>query len=451
MVDFFNPAGRDPVGAFQIGRTQEQQRIQQQELFEQQQQTQQKRQGLLQQIFAQPQAGAQGLPIDSSAGTLTRATQPTQQQTLGQLFTVDPQAATQAQAFLQGLDEQQRTEVLRENKVLTRGSLDALSLPEDKRRAFVTQLREKAINEGRDVSILTNALQQDDAGLNQLLNLQAREGLNIEQLAKQQFIQPSVRAEEQRRFERSAGEEQRRFERGTTEEQRKFERGIPEEQRIFERGEESEQSRFERGVVEEQRIFERGQAAKELKKSGIKINVLGRERDVSEIIENAKQFHLKSSGFAKRMASANEDLEALIKSGFNPASAIETARGASNITASEDFRVFMRAQRDFITAQLREESGAVISDQEFDTEEKKFFPKLGDGKRVIALKKAARERAFKTMVNNSVGVFEAQAAIDNVLKNNVTVEDRGQELREAGLSDEAIVEKLIQEGFGEAQ
>jgi len=56
-----------------------------------------------------------------------------------------------------------------------------------------------------------------------------------------------------------------------------------------------------------------------------------------------------------------------------------------------------QARRNFITAVLRKESGAVISPQEFMAEEKKYFPQLGDLEPVIRQKREAREIAIRAM------------------------------------------------------
>jgi hypothetical protein len=56
-----------------------------------------------------------------------------------------------------------------------------------------------------------------------------------------------------------------------------------------------------------------------------------------------------------------------------------------------------QARRNFVTANLRKESGAAISPAEFATEEKKYFPQLGDAPAVIKQKRDARELAIKAM------------------------------------------------------
>ena len=56
-----------------------------------------------------------------------------------------------------------------------------------------------------------------------------------------------------------------------------------------------------------------------------------------------------------------------------------------------------QARRNFVTANLRKESGASISPAEFATEEKKYFPQLGDAPAVIKQKRDSRELAIRAM------------------------------------------------------
>jgi len=365
-------------------------------------------QSLTEQIFADDQrpisaATFQGQPSERGqiAGALEQ--RPSRQQLIGELVGVSPQRGQQVINLLQGLDETQRAEGLRENDALTRSALNALSLPENQRRQFVEQERARFIAEGRDVSNITRALQQDDAGLNNTINFQARAGLSIQQQAEQQLITPTETAQREQlaaqRFEQQQTLQRERI--GT--QQRQFE---------------TQQEFRERQLTLQERKFEASQAPvveqkEELikKSTGLRITVLGRERDVADILQKGKAPQFKAAGFAGRMESVNRELAELKASGFDASSRIEQARGKSDLTASQDFRIFERAKEDFITAQLREESGAAISIAEFEKEERKFFPRPGDGPRVIEAKRKARVKAFETMKNNSKGVFEAQRAI----------------------------------------
>lgn len=66
-----------------------------------------------------------------------------------------------------------------------------------------------------------------------------------------------------------------------------------------------------------------------------------------------------------------------------------------NTVATSDAQKFNQAQRDFVNAVLRKESGAVISDEEFDNARKQYFPMPGDSAEVIAQKKANRDLAVQ--------------------------------------------------------
>jgi hypothetical protein len=82
------------------------------------------------------------------------------------------------------------------------------------------------------------------------------------------------------------------------------------------------------------------------------------------------------------------------------------AEGAGNVMnvlpsvlggPSESQQMYEQAKKNFITAVLRKESGAVIGPSEFATEEKKYFPQAGDSDKVIAQKQRGREIAIQAM------------------------------------------------------
>ena len=62
-----------------------------------------------------------------------------------------------------------------------------------------------------------------------------------------------------------------------------------------------------------------------------------------------------------------------------------------NYLNNDNYNSFDQAQKDFITAKLRKESGAAINAGEFATDEKTFLPRASDSPEVVAQKKAARE------------------------------------------------------------
>ncbi|WP_457660055.1 hypothetical protein [Sinorhizobium medicae] len=68
-----------------------------------------------------------------------------------------------------------------------------------------------------------------------------------------------------------------------------------------------------------------------------------------------------------------------------------------NWMVSDDFQNFDQARRDFINAQLRRESGAVISMEEFDNANKQYFPQPGDTREVLEQKRRNRQTVVDGM------------------------------------------------------
>jgi hypothetical protein len=68
---------------------------------------------------------------------------------------------------------------------------------------------------------------------------------------------------------------------------------------------------------------------------------------------------------------------------------------ASNLALSKNQQAVEQAQRNFVNAVLRQESGAVISEQEFANAKKQYFPQPGDKKGVIEQKRRNRQLAIQ--------------------------------------------------------
>ncbi|HQS64966.1 MAG TPA: hypothetical protein PKV65_16575 [Acidovorax defluvii] len=107
----------------------------------------------------------------------------------------------------------------------------------------------------------------------------------------------------------------------------------------------------------------------------------------------------KAALFGSRMQAANEVLDSLATAGTTtsiPGARAGFGVGAVlNTVSSAKQQQLNQAKRDFVNAVLRRESGAVISDGEFDNAEKQYFPQVGDSKEVISQKKNNREIAMR--------------------------------------------------------
>jgi hypothetical protein len=96
------------------------------------------------------------------------------------------------------------------------------------------------------------------------------------------------------------------------------------------------------------------------------------------------------------LSAKGVDKPSLIKQGAESVPFIGGGLGAlANPLASPDQQRVEQAQRDFINAALRRESGAVISDSEFDNARKQYFPQVGDSEAVKRQKAENRRLATR--------------------------------------------------------
>lgn len=103
-----------------------------------------------------------------------------------------------------------------------------------------------------------------------------------------------------------------------------------------------------------------------------------------------------AQGFAGRLAAADKILS---ESPFVPTvkNQLKAQLPYSSMFISSEQQKIEQAKRNFITAQLRRESGASISSGEFDTAEKMYFPQPGDSEEVIQQKAETRRQAIEAM------------------------------------------------------
>jgi len=109
-----------------------------------------------------------------------------------------------------------------------------------------------------------------------------------------------------------------------------------------------------------------------------------------------------STAYGMRMTQANQIIEKLASEGTNRAAVGAGAPygvgGIVNaVTASPQQQQVQQAKLNFITAILRKESGAAIGQDEFEREDKKYFPQVFDSPEVLAQKKQARQTAIEAM------------------------------------------------------
>ena len=105
--------------------------------------------------------------------------------------------------------------------------------------------------------------------------------------------------------------------------------------------------------------------------------------------------------YAQRMEESNRILENLENTINVPGLAAKQAAGSGvagaigNAMLSPEQQMVDQAQRDFINATLRRESGAAIQPTEFESAKLQYFPSVGDSEQVKAQKRRNREIAIK--------------------------------------------------------
>jgi hypothetical protein len=116
------------------------------------------------------------------------------------------------------------------------------------------------------------------------------------------------------------------------------------------------------------------------------------------------EFQGKSTMFGTRAAQAHNILNSLEENVEPWKVALSRSGGMlTNWALPEEALKVEQAQRDFINAVLRQESGASIGSQEFDSAKRQYFPQPGDGPEVIAQKRANRDLVIKGFARQAGG------------------------------------------------
>jgi hypothetical protein len=107
-----------------------------------------------------------------------------------------------------------------------------------------------------------------------------------------------------------------------------------------------------------------------------------------------------ATNFAGRMTSAEAILDGLEAKGVNSGQLRTMAAGSAwtNFLASPEGQSYRQAAENWVTANLRKESGAAIGIQEMNKEIKKYFPIPGDSPATVEQKRQARAVAKEGML-----------------------------------------------------
>lgn len=116
-----------------------------------------------------------------------------------------------------------------------------------------------------------------------------------------------------------------------------------------------------------------------------------------------KDWQVQSATYGKRLQQAEDVFGDLESKGYDRGTFGEGAKdllsglpGAGHLT-NELLKRQQQAERNFVTATLRKESGAAISNSEFKNAEQQYFPRAGDTPEVLAQKRANRKQVIEGM------------------------------------------------------
>ncbi len=189
-------------------------------------------------------------------------------------------------------------------------------------------------------------------------------------------------------------------------------------------------------------LSESDQLDLELKRSSLKTDELQRANIRSQISERGKEIDSSiptlsgkpqnasqsaANSYANRLKEANVSINNLGSKFTGKLSQLP----AFNFMKSSDRQVYEQAQKNFITAVLRRESGASIADTEFDTARDIYFPKPGDSADVVKQKASTRN----TVINN----FYREANVPRPVTPGDIVEANGKQFK-VGLDGETLEE-----------
>ncbi len=121
-----------------------------------------------------------------------------------------------------------------------------------------------------------------------------------------------------------------------------------------------------------------------------------------------------SLGYAQRMNDADVIITELGDKMTGILSYISGSKFFPNILKSDDRQRYEQAQRNFINAVLRKESGAAISPSEFDSAAKQYFPQAGDSKAVMEQKTANRLRSISNLSQSANVSLESITEQQNI-------------------------------------
>jgi hypothetical protein len=111
--------------------------------------------------------------------------------------------------------------------------------------------------------------------------------------------------------------------------------------------------------------------------------------------------------YVERMAEAEPVFEDLTPPSYGSRAKEGLPGGIGNVMLTPESRQWFQAERNFINAVLRKESGAVISDAEFDNARKQYIPQPGDDPQTKEQKRRNRQTAIREIAGGAGPGYKA--------------------------------------------
>lgn len=170
-----------------------------------------------------------------------------------------------------------------------------------------------------------------------------------------------------------------------------------------------------------------------------------------------KATQFQAAGYGRRMMDAENNLnDVLNNTDVNITdfmNSLERYEKLPNSVRDPKLNRVLQAQRNFINAKLRDESGAAIAASEFASARRQYFPEWGDTPEVLRQKAENRARAIEQMrlqSGDAWGMFSDKPQLStsslqaNSPKGNVTVRDKDGSL--LSIPKELVEEALSEDG-----
>jgi hypothetical protein len=129
---------------------------------------------------------------------------------------------------------------------------------------------------------------------------------------------------------------------------------------------------------------------------------------LTEGMRNNAMYAQRMTAAEKLLGDTTEQKPGVMETIAGGAPLIGSELGANQMR-SPDRQKAVQAQRDWVRAKLRKESGAAIGVDEMNQEISTYFPQIGDSPDVIAQKKIAREQATDGLIQSSGSAYSPPA------------------------------------------